>query len=802
MSNTEAQIPILGYDSLQRTDRILRLMTETASATRYFSVEQARIITEIYRETAEEPTAIRRALAFAASAERIGICIDPDEIIVGNRTAEPRAGVVFPEAGIGWVAEELDTLPTRPQDRFQVRPEDARIFREEILPYWSGRTLEDAVRDEAGELIASMKSVVKINQTDHAQGHICPDVRAWLASGPAGLLARITAADGSSDVSTAPDLLDDPDVPDDTATSDIFRIAAEIVLRGSIEFIRRYAEAAEAAGSDDIAFVCRALAERPAESFREAVQSVWFLFVLLQLESNASSFSPGRMDQYLYPYFRRDLEAGNIDAAEALEIIEALYVKFNQIVYMRNSSGATYFAGFPIGFNVAVGGIDREGRDAVNPLSYLFLKAQEHVGMPQPNLSARLHANSPEPFVRECARVIGMGSGMPQIFNDESVVPALVESGLPEEEARDYAVVGCVELSLSGNFLGWSDAAMFNMVKALELALNDGICMLTGRRIGPPTGTLADFQSMVDVKRAFAAQIDAFVEPMIRACEKVDRLHAEVLPSPFLSCVVDGCIEKELDVTAGGARYNYSGIQAIQPANIADSLMALEELIFQREEIDGAVLLQAVRDDFRGQEQLRQKLLTGAPKYGNGIDDVDQRAAEWIDYFADRLSEYTNVRGGPYHMGLYTVSAHVPMGQNVGATSDGRRARSPLADGGLSAVYGRDRTGPTALLSSVSRIDSRRAGNGTLLNMKFLPDVFSTDEGVQKFAEFLRTFTSFPIHHAQFNVVSREELLAAREDPDRFAGLTVRVAGYTAYFVELTPELQEEIIARTSYARV
>jgi formate C-acetyltransferase len=340
---------------------------------------------------------------------------------------------------------------------------------------------------------------------------------------------------------------------------------------------------------------------------------------------------------------------------------------------------------------------------------------------------------------------------------------------------------------------------MFNMVKALELTLNNGVCLLTGKPMGLDLGNLADYQNYEALEDAFRRQMDHFIDRMIKACDVVDRLHAELLPSPFLSSVIDGCAEKGLDVTAGGARYNLSGIQAIQVANVADCLAVAKKCIYEDRTLQAQDLLTALRSNFKDSEPLRQQLINKVPKYGNDIEWVDAIATTWVDYFADKMTAYTNARGGIYHTGLYTVSAHVPMGQNVGASLDGRKAKDPLADGGMSAMYGRDRNGPTALLNSVSRINPRHGSNGTLLNMKFLPEFFHSEEGIAKFSALLRTFVALRINHVQFNVLRKEDLLAAKADPESWRGLTVRVAGYTAYFLELADDLQEEIIARTSY---
>lgn len=787
---------MLEIQGLEMSERIKRLKEKMLAEKRFLSIEQALVTTEVYRENEQEPVIIKRALALKAALERMEISIEPGEKIVGNRTKGVRAGVVSPESGGSWVARELETLPTRPQDPFYVREEDMRVYRETILPYWQGRSLEDVLKEEWGAEFLAIGKVVKINQTDHAQGHICPDCAGWLKTGPEKIrqnaVEKMAFADG--------------------AQRNFYRAAA-LVMEGAKCFMERYAicaeEMAEHAKGDaketlmEVAAVCRALAERPPETFHEALQSLWFLFVILQMESNASSFSPGRMDQYLYPFYRRDLEAGRLSRNEALELMECLWLKFNQIVYMRNAHSAKYFAGFPIGFNIAIGGVDENGKATENELSYLFLKAQEHLGLPQPNLSVRMSRDISEELLETAVRVVAKGSGMPQFFNDEAIIHTMVESlGIQRQDALDYAIVGCVELTTQGNALGWSDAAMFNLNKALELAMHHGRCLLTGEQIGPDLGGLDTFQSYEALEAAFAGQIDHFVGRMIPACEAVDRAHGKLLPSPFLSAVVQDCMENGVDVTSGGAKYNLSGIQMIQAANVADSLAVLAKLVYEEKRISGEEMLEALQNNFKGFPVLRVMIQNRVPKYGNDEEWVDALGAKWAHYFRDKLLLYKNARGGRYHTGMYTVSAHVPMGENVGAAPDGRLAGEPLADGGMSPVYGRDLNGPTAVLQSAARLDNILTSNGGLLNMKFLPDFFHTQSGVEKFAMFLRTFVDLKVPHIQFNVLRREDLLAAKQEPEKYRSLTVRVAGYTAYFTELDGKLQDEIIARTQYSAI
>ena len=366
----------------------------------------------------------------------------------------------------------------------------------------------------------------------------------------------------------------------------------------------------------------------------------------------------------------------------------------------------------------------------------------------------------------------------------------------------DYAIVGCVELTTQGNNLGWSDAAMFNMNKVLELTLNHGKCLLTGQQLGPDLGSLSTYQNFDALQEAFKKMMSYFIDKMIPCCEEVEKAHIDILPTGFLSSVIDDCMEKGLDVTKGGAHYNLSGIQMIQVANLADSLAAIKQMAYDEKRIEPQALEQALQTNFEHDEVMRQMLLNRVPKYGNDVEWVDELGAKWAQFFRDTLRNYTNYRGGIYHSGMYTVSAHVPMGQNVGASADGRLSQTPLADGGLSAVYGRDLKGPTAVLKSVSRLQDDCTTNGGLLNMKFLPEFFATESGIQKFCNFLRTFVDLEIPHIQFNVVRREDLLAAQKHPEQYSSLTVRVAGYTAYFTELAGDLQNEIIARTSYDNI
>jgi formate C-acetyltransferase len=795
-SHPSLAFPPEEWKSAAARERHARIRTRLVDNAREIDLVRARLSTESYRRTEGKPMPLRRAAMLLHLVRNMPIDIHPDEVIVGNRSLLPRMGVIAPEGAVNWIDGELDALPTRPQDPFNITAGEIRELREDIFPYWRGHTLEETV---AARLSDEIKAAVRgkafnLNQTDHAQGHILPDVPGWLWLGICGLRAHVHASQQANPHADA-----------------VFYESAIIALDAASTFIQRYACLADAQLQAEpsparqneltgIASACHWLAENPARDFREALQAIWFLLVLLQIESNASSFSLGRLDQYLLPYIERDLESGALTLEEAQELLEYLWLKCNEIVLLRSSSSARYFAGFPIGFNITTGGKTTDGRDATNVLSYMCLRAQANLCMTQPNLSMRIHENSPQDFLETAAFVISRGSGMPQVFNDEVIIPGQMQRGIAPEDAANYAVVGCVELSTPGKALGWSDAAMFNMARVLELTLFGGADSQTGVQIGLRTPPLNEMKSFEQLQSCYDKQTEHFIGLMVEGCNTVERVHAEVLPSPFLSLVVEDCVARGVDVTAGGAHYNFSGVQGVQVANVADSLAAVQMAVFNEHWVSGREMQEALRKDFAGSEILRQRLINGAPKYGNDDDRADSFAHQWANRYSELVGAYPTIRGGMFLPGFYTVSAHVPMGANVGATPDGRHAGTPLADGGLSPSSGTDVKGPTSVLNSVSKANLALAANGTLLNMKFLPSFFEGERALANFVSLLRGFSSLHVPHVQFNVVSAQTLCEAQLNPAEYRSLVVRVAGYSAYFVELDRDLQDEIIRRTEFA--
>jgi pyruvate formate-lyase/glycerol dehydratase family glycyl radical enzyme len=760
-----------------KMSRVTALKNQVFSQKREISLERALLYKEAYEKTEGEPVIIRRAKALENILINMKITINDGELIVGGRSHKPRMGVISPEMDVDWFYEELDTISTRPQDRFEISNEDKKCFKEVLYPFWNGKTLKNRINEMLPQDVkdALATKIFKLNQTDKGQGHIIPGYERVLKIGLGGLLAKIKENLHVAKISSQKD----------------FYEAAKITLEASQKFILRYRDLALHLSREEtsdkrkselnkIADICQKISAQPPASFYEALQLFWFLNVIFQCESNASSISPGRFDQYMYPFYKKDIDEGRLTEDEALELLECLWIKMNEIVAVRSEESARHFAGFPIGYNIVLGGVDKKGRDATNPLSFLCLKSTEKIRLPQPNLGIRIHSKSPYQFLKKAAEVIRLGTGMPQVFNDEVVIPAYLNRGVPLEEARDYGVVGCVEISIPGKTYGLHDIALFNLMKVLEYTLQ---------------GDYANFDEIIEV---FKEKIKEGVALMVKCSNIVDKAHREVAPTPFLSLFIDDCLDKGMDVTEGGARYNLSGVQGIGIANVADSLQVVREVVFEKKELKFSELKEMLAADFKGYEEWQQYFINHVDKYGNDIDDVDFLASDILRYYSKEVEKYKNVRGGIFQPGSYTVSAHIPLGADVGASPDGRNAGYQLADGGLSPMVGRDKKGPTAVLKSVGKLDSYLLSNGSLLNQKFHPSALE-GEGLEKFVAYLRAFSALKIIHIQFNIISADTLRKAQRNPDQYKSLVVRVAGYSAFFTELDESIQNDIIRRTEH---
>ncbi|HCL6102144.1 formate C-acetyltransferase [Enterobacter cloacae subsp. cloacae] len=761
------------------TNRIPRLKNALFANPREISLERALLYTASHQQTEGEPVILRRAKATAHILDHVEIAIRDEELIAGNRTVKPRAGIMSPEMDPYWLLKELDQFAIRPQDRFEISDEDKQTYREVLYPYWENRSMKDFINSQMTEEVKAAvgTQIFSVNQTDKGQGHIIIDYPRLLNNGLGALVAEMRERCARD-------------------TQNTFYAAALILLEASQRHILRYAALAEelAQSSDAtrreellaMADISRHNAQHKPQTFWQACQLFWYMNVILQYESNASSLSIGRFDQYMLPFYQASLTQGD-DPAFLKELLESLWVKCNDVVLLRSTSSARYFAGFPTGYTALLGGLTENGRSAVNVLSFLCLDAYQSVQLPQPNLGVRVNELIDRPFLLKTAETIRLGTGIPQIFNDEVIVPAFLNRGVSLEDARDYAVVGCVELSIPGKTYGLHDIAMFNLLKVMEIAMqeNEGNSGLT-------------YEGLIEHIRA---RINHYIALMVEGSNICDIGHRDWAPVPLLSSFISDCLDTGKDITDGGARYNFSGVQGIGIANLSDSLHALKGLVFEQQRLSFDELLAVLKANFATPEgeKVRARLINRFEKYGNDIDDVDNISAELLRHYCKEVEKYRNPRGGIFTPGSYTVSAHVPLGAVVGATPDGRLAGEQLADGGLSPMLGQDMQGPTAVLKSVSKLDNYLLSNGTLLNVKFTPATLEGDAGLQKLADFLRAFTQLKLQHIQFNVVNAATLREAQRRPQDFAGLVVRVAGYSAFFVELSKEIQDDIIRRTAH---
>ena len=762
------------------TNRTQRLKDRLFANPREVSLERALLYTTSHKQTEGEPVMIRRAKATAWVLDHVQISIRDDELIAGNRTIKPRAGIMSPEMDPYWLLKELDQFPTRPQDRFNISEEDKRIYREELFPYWENRSMKDFINAQMTDEVKNAVStqIFSVNQTDKGQGHIIIDYPRLLENGLAALVTEIKAVRQQHPQNS-------------------FYQAVLILLEASQRHILRYAALADemAAGCVDpqrrkeletIGEISRHNALHRPEDFWQACQLFWYMNIILQYESNASSISLGRFDQYMLPYYQASLNRGQ-DPQFLQELLESLWVKCNDIVLLRSTSSARYFAGFPTGYTALLGGLTETGRSAVNILSFLSLDAYQNVRLPQPNLGVRVNELIDRPFLRKTAETIRLGTGIPQIFNDEVVIPAFLNRGVSLEDARDYSVVGCVELSIPGRTYGLHDIAMFNLLKVMEIVMLEN-----------ESNPDITWDGLINQIRD---KIRYYIKLMVEGSNICDIGHRDWAPVPLLSSFIEDCVQHGQDITEGGARYNFSGVQGIGIANLSDSLHALKGMVFEQKRLSFAELIAVLKANFQTPEgeKIRARLINRFEKYGNDIDEVDNISADLLRFYCKEVERYQNPRGGHFTPGSYTVSAHVPLGSVVGATPDGRLAGEQLADGGLSPMLGQDVQGPTAVLKSVSKLDNFLLSNGTLLNVKFTPATLAGDSGLNKLADFLQAFTKLKLQHIQFNVVNADTLREAQQRPQDFAGLVVRVAGYSAFFVELSQEIQDDIIRRTAH---
>ncbi len=829
---------------IPKSSRITRLVDHLYAKMPEIESYRAKLITESYKETEDQPIITRRAKAFSHILHNIPIIIRDEELIVGSNSIAPRGCQTFPEFSFQWLEDELDTVETRIADPFYIS-EQAKADLREVHKYWKGKTTSElATAYMAPEAIRAIDHNIFTpgNYFYNGVGHVT--VKYWevLEIGYEGIMAKAQAE------------LDHCNVGDgDYAERSRFLEAVIMSCQAVIDYANRYAklalEMAEKCTDPQrkaellvIASNCSKVPAKGATNFWEACQSFWFVQQLLQMESSGHSISPGRFDQYMYPYYKKDIESGAITRTAAQELIDCIWVKLNDLNKVRDAASAEGFAGYSLFQNLIVGGQNKDGEDMTNDLSFMCIEASMHVHLPAPSLSIRVWNGSPHDLLIKAAELTRTGIGLPAYYNDEVIIPALQNRGLSLADAREYNIIGCVEPQKAGKTEGWHDAAFFNMCRPLELVFANG--MDQGEMVGIPTGDVTKMETFDEFYDAYKKQMEYCISLLVNADNAIDVAHAKRCPLPFLSSMIDDCIKRGKTVQEGGAVYNFTGPQGFGIANMADSLYAIRQLVYQEkkftmEELKEALAWnygkgldeQSVRDITTG--ILREMTESGAkvdadtaaavlksvmnaqmspekmaryqeihdmiaevPKFGNDLPEVDYFARDVAYTYTRPLQNFKNPRGGQYQAGLYPVSANVPLGGQTGATPDGRYAHTPVADG-VSPSAGKDVNGPTAAASSVAKLDHFIVSNGTLFNQKFHPSALSGREGLEKFVALIRSYFDQKGMHMQFNVVSRETLLDAQAHPENYKHLVVRVAGYSALFTTLSKSLQDDIIRRT-----
>lgn len=806
---------------IKPTKRVERLRERVSLYKTTGQIFKSRAYTRVMKETEGEPQVTRIAKGFAAVAKEMPIDIYPDELIVGFQAGVPRSESANPEV-IADLEAELDTLDTREQDPVFISDEDKKILIEEIFPYWraqgryertqQGRTFQLFPEETANLLFSDPKQfptvgtgfidvdIIRLGDPNHAT----VDFDKVLNKGFLGIKKE------------AEDRLARLDYADPVENAKVPFIKGMIIALDAASKVgdRAAAKAREMAATEKdaerktellkIAEVCDQVPAKPARTFYEALQSVWFTHIMTGWEfcKNVGAMSPGRLDQLLYPYYKADIEAGILTKEEAQELIDCLFLKFALAILLNPFGVAQWTAGFAVAQQIDVGGLKADGSDATNELSFMLIEATMHIRTPQPTLGVRVHSKTPEDFLLKACQLVSLGTGHPSFFNDDVIVPALLarERGnnppIPLELARTCTIIGCVEPQIPGKEGGYTNGGYVNLAAPMELVMTNGMSRIHGKKMGLDTGDPRKLKSFEEVKEAYKKQLSYLVRNLSIAENICETAMAEINPSIFISALLDDCIEKGIPREAGGCRYNFGPSQlGVGIADAADSLTVIKKLVFEDKKLTMAQLCDAVDNNFEGYDEIRQMIMK-VPKYGNDEDYPDEQVVWISDIYAHEVKRYKNTRGGYNIPSIIPVTAHVPFGKVIGALPSGRLSETPLADG-CSPSHGNDTLGPTAVLNSVGKIDHVQYSNGTQLNLRIDPSVFKDEDGIERLGSLIRTFVDNDVWHVQINVVSSETLRAAQKDPEKYRDLVVKVAGYNAFFVILHKNVQEDIITRT-----
>ena len=769
-------------------DHARKIREDLNQAPLHLCPERACLITEFFKHVDDptEPMVVRKARALHYLLTRKSVKIYPEELIVGNAGASRYACILQPELASVYMSEEILWIHRRRTTPMKISNKDRLRLLKDVIPYWLPRAMPSRMFPNpvrAARYIADQlrPKYYLINEAGGI-GHFLPDYEKMLRLGTRGYRESLNGQGGE------------------------LHHAARIVCDALEAWSQRLADLAEhlASGTrnrercdelEEIARICRKVPREPADTFHEALQSLWLTHLAVNLESINSAVSFGRIDQYLYPYYQNDLDRGLLTQARALDLLLCFSAKATEHVFLMSERISEYHGGFLVVQAAIVGGMDKEGNDAVNPLTYLMLDVMEKHRMRDPNYQVRIHKGSPPAYLNRAVDVARKGFGCPAFFNDEATIDSLKAHGFPEEEARDYGIVGCVEPSLPGKSFLSTDAALLNLPLCMELALNRGKQWNKRRRVGARTQDPSEFRCVDDVIRAFQVQLDFRVDRLVNDIRMVEMGNRRFHPTPLSSMLVEGCLESGKDLTEGGALYNASGIQGVGLADVADSLAALDEVVFKKGRLAMDEVAAVLRENFQGREAVRVELET-APKFGNDHGIPEIYANRVLRLFHDSLARHRNTRGGPYVPGIYSVTCHVAFGKHTGALPSGRRAGEPFASS-MSAAGGADRSGPTALLNSVAAVDSGLMPNGNALNLRFDPVHVEGEQGLKNLSGLVRGFFDQGGMELQLNVLDPETLKDARAHPGKYPWLVVRVAGYCAYFDDLPDSSKKEIIHRT-----
>lgn len=782
------------------TERVARLRQASLDAVETLSTERAELLTAFYREhTGLVSPVVQRALAFRHLLTHKAIAIGAGELIVGEKGPAPKVTPTYPELCCHSM-NDLEILDARDKIRFAVSPQARQVYAEEIIPFWRGRTMRERIlADMSAEWIAAYEAGIYTEfMEQRSPGHTVLDDKIY-HQGMRDFQGKIEAA------IEALDWLGDPEAYAKREELRAMHIAADAIVAFAERYAARARELAEQEAEpgrrselDQIAAICERVPASAPRTFWEALQAYWFVHLGVTIELNPwDSFSPGRLDQHLLPFYERDLAEGRLTREGAEELLGCLWVKFNNQpappkvgVTAAESGTYTDFA------QINSGGLRADGGDGTNPLSYLILDVVEEMRLLQPSASVHVSEHSPDELVLRAAQIIRTGYGQPSLFNADMVVEELVRQGKTLADARQGGTSGCVESGAFGKE-NYNLTGYFNLPKVLELALHDGVDPRTEQQLGPRTGDARTFETFGQLFAAFEAQIRHFVEIKVAGNNVIERLYAAHMSAPFLSILISDCIERGKDYHDGGARYNTSYIQGVGLGTVTDALSAIQHHVYEWKTATMGELLEALDADFAGHERLQQALLNRTPRYGNDDEAADALMGRAFEAYYRAVEGRPNTRGGRYHIDMLPTTCHVYFGSVTGASADGRKAWTPVSEG-ISPVQGADRGGPTAVLRSVGKMDHRRTG-GTLLNQKLAPRLLEDEAGLERLVQLVRTHFGLGAHHIQFNVVDAETLRAAQANPQAHRDLIVRVAGYSDYFCDLSRALQDEIIARTEH---